>query len=195
MGRPWAQFSLILIASAALADELPLPQQGAAPQREDSNLAKPSAIIKAPPSDVVVVPVSKQDIDAARERAILESERRLIEEEVQKQILFAQAIGNPSLLKKLILMAGPVDAAVSRAAKPPTAPEQPVALIGLEKDAVVGKNLEHFFGAPMTSDQEKALIDAVRSQLAGKEGPRLNVHIAGWWPDEGVMAVSVVPES
>jgi hypothetical protein len=157
-------------------------------------LEKPSAIIKAPVSGLIVVPAQMPAFDIANEEAILEAERRVIEEEVQKQILLAQALGNPSLLKKLILMAGPVDTAVSRAAKPPTAPEQSVALIGLDDDAVVAKSLEHFFGAPMTSDREKGLIDTVRTQLAGKDKPKVAVRIAGWWPDEGVMAVSVVPE-
>ena len=59
--------------------------------------------------------------------------------------------------------------------------------------AVVGKSLEQFFGAPMTPEREKALLENVKSQLAGKDKPQMDVRIAGWWPDEGVMAVSVVP--
>lgn len=196
MMRFWGSLGFALSAGFALADELPLPQQGPLPVPPVvPALEKPSAIIKAPTGEVVVVPVTQHDIDASRERAILEAERALIEKEVQKQILFAQAIGNPSMLKQLIVLAGPVDAAVSRAPKPPPAPDQAVALIGLDSDSVANKSLEHFFGAPMTSDCEKALMDTVRTQLAGKDKPKVDVRIVGWWPDEGVMAVSVVPES
>lgn len=191
MTRLWLKIGFLLSASFALADDLPLPQP---PVPDPTTLEKPSAIIKLPVGGVIVVPMQAAPaVDAAREQAILETERRVIEEEVQKQILFAQAIGNPSLLKQLILVAGPIDAAICRAAKPPAAPAGAVALIGLEKDAVVGKNLEQFFGAPMTSDREKALLEMVKKQLAGKDKPLVDVRIAGWWPDEGVMAVSVVP--
>src|SRR6187455_2562214 len=168
MTRLWPKIGFLLSASFALADELPLPRP---PAPEQPAMEKPSAIIKLPVSGVIVVPMQAPAVDAAREKAILEAERRVIEEEVQKQILFAQAIGNPSLLKQLILVAGPIDAAVCRAAKPPAAPAGAVALIGLEKDAVVGKNLEQFFGAPMTSDREKALLEMVKKQLAGKDKP------------------------
>jgi hypothetical protein len=183
---------MLLSASfVLLADDLPLPQPTLRPPREEVRLEKPSAIIKVPSAGLIVVPEQKPA--EAREIAILETERRLIEEEVQKQILFAYAIGNSSALKQLILLAGPVDAAVSHAAKPPTAPNDGLALIGLEKDAIVGKSLEQFFGAPMTPDREKALLENVKSQFAGKDKPQMDVRIAGWWPEEGVMAVSVVP--
>jgi hypothetical protein len=194
MTRLWPKIGFLLSASFVLADDLPLPQPSLSPVPEQSGLEKPSAIIKPPVSGLIVVPTQVAKVDAPDEKAILEAERRVIEEEVQKQILFAQAIGNPSLLKQLILVAGPIDAAVCRAAKPPAAPAGAVALIGLEKDAVVGKNLEQFFGAPMTSDREKALLEMVKSQLAGKDKRLVDVRIAGWWPDEGVMAVSVVPK-
>src|SRR5690242_15742943 len=123
MTRLWPKIGFLLFASFAMADDLPLPQPGLLPVREEPVLEKPSAIIKAPASGVIVVPMQAPMVDPAREQAILETERRVIEEEVQKQILFAQAIGNPSLLKQLILVAGPIDAAVCRAAKPPVAPE------------------------------------------------------------------------
>jgi hypothetical protein len=194
MTRLWPKLGLAFAAGFALADDLPLPQPNMLPVREESaGLEKPSAIIKGPEAGPIVVPEKKPVVADAREAAILETERRVIEEEVQKQILFAYAIGNSSALKQLILLAGPVDAAISRAAKPPTAPNGALALIGLEEGAVVGKSLEQFFGAPMTPDREKALLENVKTQLAGKNKAQMDVRIAGWWPDEGVMAVSVVP--
>lgn len=224
------KIGLALASSFALAEDLPLPQQGGLPMpmHEDAEFVKPSAIIKVPTSAsapiTVTVPAAKpepaavaapapapepayvptmrvpvEQNDEVRELAILERERRLIEEQARHEIAIAYATGNASALKQVILMSGPVDAAVSRAAKPPTVAEGRVALIGLEKDAVVGKNLEHFFGAPMTPDREKELLDAVKTQLAGngkdKAKSGFQVRIAGWWPDEGVMAVSVMPES
>lgn len=185
----WPKLGVLLAASFALADELPLPKSA----REPSGLQIPSAVIRPPVSDPIVVPMMREPV-VKDEETILGLERRLIEEQVRRQIAEAYATGNASKLKQIIVMSGPVDAAVSRAAKPPFALDTPVALIGLEKDAVVGKSLEQFFGAPMTPDREKSLLDVVKDQLAGKDKPKVDVHIAGWWPDEGVMAVSVMPK-
>ena len=188
---------MLVAAGFALGDDLPLPQQGALPMRtDDSVLVKPSAVIKPPVSAPITVPAMRVPAEDEENRvaAILELERRLMEEQVRRQIALAHANGNASALKQVIVMGGPVDAAVCRAAKPPTVAEGPVALIGLEKDTVVSKSLEHFFGAPMTPDREQELLDAVKSQFAaGKDKTDFEVRIAGWWPDEGVMAVSVVP--
>lgn len=198
------KIGLALATSFALAEDLPLPQQTGQPMHQDTEFVKPSAVIRVPTSETVTVPLPAavpamrmpvEKNDEVHELVILERERRLIEEQARQEIALAYATGNASALKQIILMSGPVDAAVSRAAKPPTVAEGRVALIGLDKDAVVGKNLEHFFGAPMTPDREKALLDAVKTQLAGKDSPGFQVRIAGWWPDEGVMAMSVVPGS
>ena len=107
------------------------------------------------------------------EESILQIERRVIEEQVRRRIAVAYASGNARALKKLILMNGPVDAAVCRAEKPPKVDGGRVALVGLDKDAVVAKNLEQFFGAPMTPDREQELIDMVKMQLAGKDNAKV----------------------
>lgn len=190
MTRPHLIAGIAFAASFALAEDLALPQQGPVPVREDAGLLRPSVVIKAPAGGPITVPALKPD--EAQELAILEMERQLIEDQVRRQIASANTAGNASALKQLIVMGGPMDAAVSRAAKPPTVPEGRVTLIGMEKDAVVSKSLEHFFGVPMTPDREKQLLDTVKTQLAGKDKPKVEVRISGWWPDEGVMTVSVV---
>lgn len=195
--QKWLNLGMLLTAGFALAEDLPLPQQGSLPMRSDEAvLVKPSAVIRPPVSAPITVPAMRapSEEDENRVAAILEMERRLMEEQVRRKIALAHANGNASALKQVIVMSGPVDAAVCRAAKPPTVAEGRVALIGLEKDAVVSKSLEHFFGSPMTPDREQELLDAVKSQFAAnKEKTNFDVRIAGWWPDEGVMAVSVVP--
>jgi hypothetical protein len=201
--RLWATFGVFLSAGLLLADELPLPQQVPAPQpSQEGNLEKPTVVIKPPVTGLIVVPeappqmrVVDEDAFEKREKAILDLEQRVIEQQLRQKIAAAHAAGNASLLKQIIIMGGPMDVAVSRAEKPPTVKGGQVALIGLEKNAKVSKSLEQFFGAPMTPASEKELLDTVKSQLAGKGKANLDVRIAGWWPDEGVMAVSVVPGS
>jgi hypothetical protein len=192
---------MLLAAGSALADELPLPEQMA---RTPSSPDVPTMVIKPPVTAPVVVPprMIEPRVIAPRmvgvnnhEESILQMERRVIEEQVRRRIAVAYASGNARALKRLILMNGPVDSAVSRAEKPPKVDGGRVALVGLDKDAVVAKNLEQFFGAPMTPDREQELIDMVKLQLAGKDNAKVDVHIAGWWPTEGVMAVCVVPKS
>jgi hypothetical protein len=92
-------------------------------------------------------------------------------------------------------MQGPVDPSVFRAAKPPSTIEGKVAIIGLKHDDAVVKNLEQFFGVPMTSEREKQLLETVKTQMAGKNASGMDVKVAGWWPKEGVMALALVPHS
>lgn len=185
---------MVAAASFALAEDLPLPQQGPVSMRTEGGFIKPTVIIKPPSSGLVTVPSAKPD--DARELAILEMERQLIEDMVRHQIALAHATGNATALKQIILMNGPVDATVSRSPKPPEAPAGKVTLIGLAPNEGVSKNLESFFGAPVTPDSERQLLETVKEQLAlGAKSPGVEVHIAGWWPEEGVMAVSVMPRS
>ncbi|OAI56600.1 hypothetical protein AYO49_03955 [Verrucomicrobiaceae bacterium SCGC AG-212-N21] len=191
-----------------LADEPPLPslnqpmQPLPAPAPASEAPDVPTMVIKPPASGPIVVPprmieprmIAPRMVEVTNEETILQLERRLIEEQVRRRIAVAYASGKASALKKLIVMSGPVDASVSRAAKPPKVAGGQVALVGLDKGTVVTKNLEQFFGAPMTPDREQELIDSVKSQLADKDMSKVDVHIAGWWPVEGVMAVSVVPK-
>ncbi len=174
-------------ASLVLAEDLPLPTME--PQSDGSALLKPTISIKPPGAALVAKP------ESAKELAIIEMERQIIEDQTHRMIAEASRLGNSSALKQIILMNGPVDAAISRAAKPPQAPAGKVSLIGLAKNEVVSKSVESFFGAPMTPESEKALLEMVKTQLVSKEKPNVEVRVAGWWPNEGVMAVSVMPRS
>lgn len=156
----------------------------------EAGVPKPSATIK-PPS--VAKSTQGPQIDA-REQALLEMERSLIEEQARRQIAEAAKRGDATDLKQLIVMLGPMDVKLSRAATPPVTPDGKLAIIGLKSNEKVGKSLEQFFGAPLTPDREKELLETVKSQLAGKGQELMNVSVAGWWPKEGVMAVSLMPK-
>lgn len=159
-------------------------------QSGNTGVPKPSATIK-PPS--IAKPTQGPQIDA-REQALLEMERSLIEEQARRQIADASKEGNTTALKQLIVMLGPMDVKLSRAATPPVTSPGKLAIIGLKNDEKVGKSLEQFFGAPLTPEREKDLLETVKTQLAGKGQEPMNVSVAGWWPKEGVMAVSLVPK-
>lgn len=178
-------FSLALAAG----EDLPLPQAGPLPSRDSGAMLKPTVVIKPPTKGAAM-----KAPDSAAELAIIELERGIVEEQTHKLIAEATKTGKTTELKKLILMSGPIDPAISRALQPPTTGSNRVALIGLAPSEKVSQSVEQFFGVPVTSDSEKALIETVKSQLVSKEKAGFDVRIAGWWPKEGVMAVSVVPK-
>jgi hypothetical protein len=176
-----ALFPLVGIAGA---QDLPLPSAGTFPGAGGEGALKPTVIIRPP---AAAVPKAAKPTDA-REEAIKEMERQLLTQQAVKT-------GNTIALRQLIVMQGPVDAAVFSAPKPPAAIEGKVALIGLKRDEKVVKNLEQFFGVPLTTEREKQLLETVKSQMAGKTAHGMDVKVAGWWPSEGVMALTLVPRS
>ncbi len=156
----------------------------------DAGSPKPSVAIKPP---TVAKATQGPQIDA-REQALLEMERSLIEQQARRQIADAAKQGNATDLKQLIVMLGPMDVKLSRAATPPVTPDGKLSIIGMKGNEKVGKSLEQFFGAPLTPEREKELLETVKTQLAGKGQETMNVSVAGWWPKEGVMAVSLMPK-
>lgn len=180
---------LSCLAAISVAQDLPLPQSGPPPGSE--TLVKPTVIAKPPVSGPVAAPKD----ESAPELALKAMEQALIEEQARKQVADAAKKGDTAALKQLIVMAGPVDAALLKSARPPVAPEGKVALIGIDGQARIGKSLDQFFGAPLTPEKEKQILDTVKSQLADGQSAGLEVKVAGWWPAEGVMAVTLVPRS
>ena len=178
--KPW--LLLLTVAGLARAEDLPLPAPGPLPGNGDSGLLKPTVTIR-PPSAAPKTATQPKD---ARAEAI---------EEMERQVLAAQAAkeGNTVALRQLIVMQGPVDTKVFSSRKPPPAIEGKVAIIGLKHDDAVVKNLEQFFGVPMTTEREKQLLETVKTQMAGVNPSGMDVKVAGWWPKEGVMAVALVP--
>ncbi len=187
-------FSIILSANFAYSQDLPLPQQGAMPLFQGSGrpLEKPNAVIRPPSVGPIVVPqVTQQE---KQDQIIAEKERQIVDQMLRRRIAVAHATGKAGEIKRVILMNGPSDALLSMA---PTAPAGSSAdrleLIGLEPNAVVSKQLDGFFGSPMTPESEQRLLETVRTQLTASNGKGMpNVRLAGWWPEEGVIAVSVV---
>lgn len=183
---------LIVLSLAAFvtAQDLPLPSS-VLPPGTGSGFVKPTIIVKPPLSALA----AKSKPETAPELALAAIEQALIEEHNHRQIAAAAKQGDAAALKQLIVMAGPVDAALLKSPKPPVVPEGRVALIGLDGSATVGKNLDHFFGAPLTPERERQLFDAVKTQLAGGNPSAMEVKVVAWWPTEGVMAVTLAPRS
>lgn len=180
--------TVLSLAAFAAAQDLPLPSSVPPP---GTGLVKPTVIVKPPVSN----PATKSKPETAPELAIAAMEQALIKEHERRQIAAAAKQGDTAALKQLIIMAGPVDSALLKSPKPPTMPEGRVALIGMDGRAKVGKSLDQFFGAPFTPEREKQLFDAVKSQLAGGNPSAMEVKVVAWWPNEGVMAVTLAPRS
>jgi hypothetical protein len=192
--------STFLAINSGFAEDLPLPlplpSPGALPkiQTGATGLEKPNLVIRPPGAGVIVVP---QVTDREKqEQAIAEKECQLIDEMLRRQIALAHATGKAGAIKRVILVSGPGDAALSQASAAPLATAGRLELIGIEPNAGVTKQLDSFFGSPMTPESEQRLLQTVKTQLTAEKGKdNLSVRLAGWWPEEGVVAVSVVPEA
>ena len=169
-----------------------MPQAGPLPAGTAGNgWNKPTATIKPPPTGTA----TPQKTDDAREAAIRAMEQQLLKAQEVKQVTAAAKQGDATALRQLIVMVGPVDSAIAKSPTPPATIEGKVALIGVNGGEKVVKNLEQFFGAPLTPEREKQLLEAVRTEMAGTSAAGLDVKVACWWPKEGVMAVTLVPRS
>lgn len=183
--------TVLSLAAFVAAQDLPLPSAVPPPNSGDgTGIVKPTIIVRPP----VAKPAAGPKVESARDLALAAMEQALLEEQKRKQLAAAAKQGNSAALKQLIVMAGPVDAAVLKSPKPPAVPEGKVALIGLDGSAKVGTSLDQFFGAPLTPEREKQLLDTVKAQLAGGNSGTMEVKVAAWWPNEGVMAVTLVPK-
>jgi len=161
-----------------------LPASGPLPGSGDSGAERPTVVIKVPGAGAAkAAPVN------AKEAALQEMEREILQAQAAKH-------GDVSALRQLIVVQGPVDAALFKSPKPPVKIEGKVAVIGLKTDEKVVKNLEALFGVPVTTEREKQILETVKSQFAGtgKQSGPMEAKIAGWWPKEGVMAVALVPK-
>jgi len=184
--------ALTVLSLAALggAQDLPLPS-AAPPPGAVAGFLKPTIIVKPPVSKPAATPKA----ETAPELALAAMERALIEEQERKQIAASAKRGDAAALRQLIVMAGPVDAAMLKSPKPPVVPDGRVALIGIDGGKTVGKSLDQFFGAPLTPERERELLDTVKAQLAGGNPSAMDVKVVAWWPKEGVMAVTLAPRS
>ncbi|HSI65207.1 MAG TPA: hypothetical protein VLE43_18920 [Candidatus Saccharimonadia bacterium] len=193
--------STFLAINSGFAEDLPLPLPlpAATPglpviRSGPTSLEKPNLVIRPPGAGVIVVPqITERE---KQEQAVAEKERQLIDEMLRRQIALAHATGKAGEIKRVILVSGPGDAALSQASAAPTATAGRLELIGIEPNAGVTKQLDSFFGSRMTPESEQRLLQTVKTQLTAEKGKdNLSVRLAGWWPEEGVVAVSVVPES
>jgi hypothetical protein len=192
-------FSTFLALNSVYSEDLPLPlplpETGPLPtvQSGARNLEKPSLVIKVPTTGVIVVPqITEKE---KQDKLVAEKERQFIDEMLRRQIALAHATGKAGEIKRVILVSGAGDAALSQAASAPATAGR-LELIGIEPNAGVTKQLDAFFGSPMTPESEQRLLQTVKMQLTAEKGQdNLHVRLAGWWPEEGVVAVSVVPET
>lgn len=183
------------LSLALFSQDLPLPMAGPLPASGNDSTAAPTSIIKPPVPGRAAIAPDQAEL-RRRELAILEMERRIVEEQVRLQIAEAHKNGTAGEIKKIIVLNGPVDTTVALAPKPPQHGEEKVALVGIN-DNNVAKSLEGFFGTPMTPESERKLLETVEKKLGTGHPDQkpVKVSIAGWWPSEGVMAVSVVSDS
>lgn len=192
-------FSTFLALNSVYSEDLPLPlplPQGTplpTVRSGPTSLEKPSLVIKPPTRAVITVPeVTEKE---KQDQIVAEKERQLIDEMLRRQIALAHATGKAAEIKRVILVGGAGDAALSQAASAPATAGR-LELIGIEPNAGVTKQLDSFFGSPLTPESEQRLLQTVKMQLTADKGKdNLHVRLAGWWPEEGVVAVSVVPES
>ena len=177
---------------------LPLPLPDVAPlpavQSGSTRLEKPNLVIKPPGSGIIVVPqVTERE---KQDQIVAEKERQLIDGMLRRQIALAHATGRAGEIKRVILVSGAGDVALGQASTAPVATASRLELIGIEPNAGVTKQLDSFFGSPLTPESEQRLLQTVKTQLTAEKGKdNLSVRLAGWWPEEGVVAVSVIPES
>ncbi len=169
--------------SAEAAVVPPLPGVSFDPNMPDTTMAASgSTSMAAAPSD----------------QKLADMERSIVESQLRFNIARAHREGRSGTLKQVIVVNGPVDPSLSMSpTPPPSGPGEKVAFVGLNEtgDAKVEKSLEQFFGVPMTPVQERQLLKTVETQLAAdKSHAGMKVRLAGWWPDAGIMAVSLVPQ-
>lgn len=163
-------------------------------QGNAGRMERPTAVVKPPPIGPVVVPMVTER--EKEEQLVAEKERQIIDQMLRRKIALAHATGKAGEIKRVILMNGPGDTLMSLAATAPTGTADRLELIGLEPNAAVSKQLDGFFGSPMTPESEQRLLETVRTQLTAANGKGMpHVRLAGWWPEEGVIAVSVIPGS
>lgn len=156
-----------------------------------STLLRPTRSIKPP--------VAQPPAEGAQKSVeqLLDMERKVISERLasladrrERETRAAAA------LRRLVVLRGPVGKKddpelVLRA----LGGEKPVTLIGVNAPSDTLRRLEGFFGVTLTPDNERKILDAVRSGFAGSTKQQRKVEVLGWWPNEGVMAVAVWPES
>ncbi len=191
--------TLTLSTLAVQAQDLPLP--GLEPRLESGRdvsgaaggtFLKPTVSIK-PPN----VAADTASTHARSVEQILGEEQKVL---MEKAALFEAQRGKDArvtaALKRIVLMEGPVSKKLPGCEFLPQGVEgKPVTLVGVHAPQEVVRGLESFFGAQLTPDNEKKLLDTVRKGMAHSSKRERKVEVLGWWPKEGVMAVGVYPES
>ena len=188
---------VLLLAALTRGQDLPLPQQGPlpagpeAPVADPTRLLKPTKSIKPPLPQALVVTPSRGSTEQ-----LLTAEQKLLGDKLAALAgQRAREAGATAALKRLVLVQGPLPPKQDRSVLPPaTAKGQSLTLVGINAPKEMVQGLEQFFGAALTPDNEKKLLETVRKGLAGTAEQGRKVEVLGWWPQEGVMAVSVSPD-
>lgn len=189
------------------AQDLPLPEFRAAPQAyyAGDSLLKPSVVIKAPPvTGNVQVPRESVDqeveepLSVAMQKKIQQMERKIVVAQIERRIRQQAIAGQSSELKQVILVSDDVADRLHQQPQPPAQSLGQVTLLGLEAHTHNANPslVQGFIGEPVTPESERALLKKVEAQLNAEQPKRrLNASVAGWWPESGVLAVRVGPQS
>jgi hypothetical protein len=130
---------------------------------------KPSKSIKPPASTVAAVPAP----------SIVQSptaETRL------RRLVVVSGTMTPEAIRETILACGRTRTPVTMAG-------------GVNAPAPMLSDLAGLFGATVTADTQKKVLETVRKGMGSSAKPLQRVEVVGWLPSEGVMAVAVYPES
>ncbi len=144
-------------------------------------MLRPTITIKPPALPAPVV--KAEDAVAAEQRMLMEKAAALAAQR-------AQELKTTAALKRLVVVQGPVS---QKPALPPAADGKTLSLVGLDASKEVIRNLEGFFGVEINDASQKKLLEAVRAGIAASADKDRKVELLGWWPEEGVMAVTVSP--
>lgn len=192
--RVLSQLAVPMILACGMASsgqELPLPIPLEPPTTSPPIFLKPTISIKPPQASPAgtAAPRSTEQLLSAEQKVINDRLAQIADQRDRETKATAA-------LKRLVLLQGPAGKKNDpRVVLQALGNQKPVTLIGVSAPVDTLRRLEGFFGAALTPDNEKKILDAVRSGFAGAANHERKVEVFGWWPNEGVMAVAVWPES
>lgn len=164
---------LLLASAAPHAEEPVLPQAlmpGVGFSTGPHGFLKPSKSIKPPPAAPAALVTAPSIVQAPT------AETRL------RRLVVVSGDMTPEAIREAIIACGQSRTPVTT-------------LGGVNAPAPVLTDLAGLFGATVTEDTQKKVLETVRKGMGSSSKPLKRAEIVGWLPNQGVMAVMVYPES
>lgn len=165
---------------------------------------KPTVVVKAPPiPGTIQVPQEETQkaiakADPTLEQQILRMERQIVVAQIERRIQEQAKQGESRELKQLLLVSDEVADELHQATPPEFESQDKIATLGFVTRPSDGDyvSVEGFIGTHITPESERELLKKVEAELNSDEArKKVNVSVAGWWPEAGVLAVRVAPQS